>query len=293
MQSTPNFLEHDDIEMDIALEDRQNDGFGRGMAAAGRDFGSDAMEIDLPPTENELSPDNQNLPWVDYLEPLRGRQLEDTARLWSLQRENDSTWLNEALDSEHNSKNLTADKARATCGACLETVDGDDLITVTCGCHYCKACLNKYIENGLANRGSFPPRCCGQETVLDTLRAFLDARVTKRYEEVQEEFSSRNPTYCAGCGAFLPGAVTFADFKACQKCLQQTCIRCKNLRTLHEGSDKIGGTGMAAVGCSKGRQCPGIEVPSELTALITKEEWSRCPSCRHVVEKTEGCDFME
>ena len=114
-----------------------------------------------------------------------------------------------------------------------------------------------------------------------------------KYEDVQEEFGSKNPTYCASCSTFLPGAIVSADFKACRKCLQQTCIRCKNARALHGASDATGGTNLPSIGGPQSRQCPRADVPPEVTALIKKEEWSRCPSCQHVVEKSEGCNFME
>ena len=170
------------------------------------------------------------------------------------------------------------------CGACLEI--SDPLITILCGCRYCTTCFNDFFESGLANRGSFPPKCCGQQIGFPgAVRKHLDPRVSKRYEDVEEEFGCKNPTYCANeiCGAFLPGAVVFRDFKACHKCLQQTCIKCKNTLSAHQT--------YLATNDGPGA-CPVIEIPSEISAMIEEEEWTRCPSCHHVVEKIEGCDYM-
>lgn len=253
------------------------------MATSSREIDPDAMDMDVT---------RQLPPWIDILEPLHGRQQEENSQVRRPPWEH-TIWANGASDSHHNEESMSRDYARTTCSACLEIFNTNDIITVACGCHYCKPCLDTYFEIGLANRGSFPPKCCGQETALETVGAFLDARLIKRYGEVSEEFGSRNPTYCAGCGAFLPGAVVFADFKACRECPQQTCIRCKNPRTLHDSSGEAGITGLPARRGSGGRQCPGIVVPSELAALITEQKWNRCPGCRQVVEKTEGCDYME
>jgi hypothetical protein len=286
----------DNMEMDMATQDylqQLTDRLDREVTLARRETDPDVMDINVASIKAEPSTESQNMPWADYLEPRNGRQQDDIGQLWSPSWENDSNWPNEASHSHQNNEDLLRNHGRTMCSACMDMIDTDDLITIACGCHYCKSCFNGYFETGLANRGSFPPRCCGQEIYLHSVRQYLENRVVERYEAVQEEFGSRNPTHCAGCGTFLPGAVFFADFKACPKCLQQTCIRCKNPRAVHEGSDKIDGTIQFATSRSRGRQCPGVSVPPEITALIKKKEWKRCPSCRHVVEKTDGCNFME
>jgi hypothetical protein len=260
MQRPPNFLDLDDIAMNTAAFDREYDIYlDTSMAAASGEYQPDPMELDLAP----LSPVRQQTHTWDGVEQFKAWQ-----------------------GFGSNPRRTTT-----TCGACLDLTN--HAITIACGCHYCQPCFNNFFESNLANRGSFPPKCCGEEIAVGAVREHLHAAVLKKYEDVREEFGSRNPTYCAvpNCGTFLAGAVIFADFKACQKCSQQTCIRCKNLRALHEGSDKIGETNQIA--SAGAHHCPGIVVPPELTALVAKEEWNRCPGCRHLVEKTEGCDFME
>ena len=188
-------------------------------------------------------------------------------------------------DMGDSTKKAEVDTGTTTkCSACLEI--SNPLVTIPCGCCYCTTCFNDFFESGLANRGSFPPKCCGHKIgLLGAVRKHLDPRVLKRYEDVEEEFSCKNPTYCANgtCGVFLHGAVVFRDFKGCQKCLQQTCIKCKNTRRAHQ-TDSATNDGSGA--------CPVTEIPSEISVMIEEEEWSRCPSCHHVVEKIEGCDYM-
>jgi E3 ubiquitin-protein ligase RNF144 len=284
------------MEMGMGTQDYLNqlaDRLDRQMTTSRLQNDPDAMDIDVAPSNEEKSPDSQNSLWADYPEPRHGEQQDDAFQLWSPSWENISPRLNETLHSHPNNKNMSTDNRRTMCGACMEMINPDNVITIDCGCHYCKSCFNGYFETGLVNRGSFPPRCCGQEISLHSVRQYLENRVVERYEDVQEEFGSRNPTYCADCGTFLPGAVIFADFKACRKCFQQTCIRCKNPRPLHQGPDKLSGTTLAATDRSRGHHCPGFTVPPEIAALIKKEEWNRCPSCQHVVEKMDGCNFME
>jgi hypothetical protein len=260
MQSPPTSLDFNDIAMDMATLDREHDIYlETSIAAGGNEYQPDPMELDLAP----LSPMRPQAHTWDGVEPFKA-------------------WQGVGSGPQ---------RATTTCGACLDFTN--HAITIACGCHYCLPCFNNFFESNLANRESFPPKCCGKEIALGAVREHLHTAVLKRYEDVREEFGSKNPTYCAvpHCSTFLAGAVVFADFKACPKCSQQTCIRCKNLRTLHEGSDEIGETNPGA--STAAHRCPGIAIPPELTALVAKEKWSRCPGCRHIVEKIDGCDFME
>lgn len=271
LTQTAEMMQHphtDDTEMDIVTQNGMNrlvDRLDRQMTTSKLEQDPDAMDIDIAPSQQAQLTDSQISVWGGY-QPRYGEQQDCS---------------------------MYRDYGRTMCGACMEMIKTDNLITIDCGCHYCTACFNGYFETGLSSRGSFPPRCCGQEIYLRSVRQYLENRIVERYEEVQEEYGSKNPTYCASCGTFLPGAVISADFKACGKCPQQTCIRCKNPRALHDASIAIRGTDLLSTGRPRSRQCPGVDVPSEIKVLIKKEEWNRCPSCQHVVEKTEGCNFME
>ena len=254
------FHELPDSDMNLASEPTQ----------VGKD--GDAMDAVLAP----LSTIAPAIPqWVDQIIPPGASESQGQA---------DWGDLNSSMDTRRDG---SEEGKGAKCVACLENAGTNDLVTIKCGCDYCKGCFNDYFETGLANRSSFPPKCCGQAISFDTYQLYLRNTVVNKYMDVQEEFSSKNPTYCADptCSAFLPGAVDFATFKACPRCHRQTCIRCKNFQTIHEWSDEVD--------TLEGRRCPEAMVPSELQNLIEKEEWNRCPGCRHVVEKTEGCDYME
>lgn len=285
----------DDMILDMATRDALNsptDRLGEPVTVARGEHHPDAMNIAVASTMLAQAPDSQNPLWAEHFEPRQGRPQDDDFPFWNISWENTDR-PNEALRNPRNGKTTYESCGRTSCGICMEMTATDNLLTIGCGCRYCKPCFNGYFETGLANRASFPPRCCGQEISLPSVRQYLVSRVVERYEDVQEEFRAKNPTYCAGCSTFLPGAVVSGDFKACPKCLQQTCIRCKNARSLHVICGDVEGTSLATTSRSRGGQCPGVDVPPELTVLIKTEEWNRCPTCQHVVEKIDGCNFME
>lgn len=172
----------------------------------------------------------------------------------------------------------SSDKKNA-CGACLNTFVAEQLIKIACGCCYCQDCLNACFRTGLANRGSFPPKCCGQEIAAHVITKHLSPDLSERYEAVQEEFGATDPTHCASitCGNFIQEANVRDGFGICLKCREKTCTECKNLQAAHE---QLGGS------------CPENVVASECKDLIQEKQLSRCPGCHYVVEKIDGCDFM-
>src|SRR5689334_7314048 len=98
----------------------------------------------------------------------------------------------------------------ATCIICENYLSGENRISLSCNCIWCQEGLNHRFRSALANQASFPPRCCRYFDTIDfsTVQSYLDDDVLHRWNEVSEEFSTKNPTYCANvkCAKFIPPA---------------------------------------------------------------------------------------
>ncbi|KAJ4686887.1 hypothetical protein HRR95_001065 [Exophiala dermatitidis] len=153
------------------------------------------------------------------------------------------------------------------CAACLE--ETLNLILLPCGHQYCRPCLNDLIREGLANRGSFPPRCCTSPLAgainIASIQKHLDPHLVTRYFSVVEEFSVPDPVYCAN---------------PCTDCGAITCVECKQSLQRHVGED--------------GRTCRENEdlMDAEDRQLANANRWRQCPNCKNLVEKTEGCNHV-
>ena len=167
------------------------------------------------------------------------------------------------------------------CRACLEDVPTGKRIYVNCGCTYCRECLNSAVRAGLANKMSFPPKC-HVEIDVHSMGAFLDAEVLQQYNAVEEEFRSKQALYCSNthCAKFIPKQsidTAAGALVCCTCCGDKTCTKCRSAESVHEAGSK---------------KCPDDLDLAKMKDLVTKRKWSRCPTCKNVVEKIEGCDHM-
>ncbi|EXJ88448.1 hypothetical protein A1O1_05378 [Capronia coronata CBS 617.96] len=172
-----------------------------------------------------------------------------------------------------------------SCRACMEDLESP--IFLSCGHGYCQPCLNHLVRSGLANKMSFPPRCCTGRRGIDmaSIQAHLDQDVLTRYLDVVEEFSTPNPVYCANpvCSRYIEQSRvrdTPGKFVQCGQCQTPTCTECKQGHREHTGRD--------AMTCKKVEELmnPGDR------KLAQNNQWKQCPGCKNLVEKTEGCNHM-
>ena len=161
------------------------------------------------------------------------------------------------------------------CKGCLQE-SAVIVIQTACQHVYCKLCLNELFRRGLEWSGSFPPSCC-VPVDLQTAHDFLEQDVMRRYDQVKEEFSSINPTYCGvkRCAVFLTGNVIHDNIATCGKCGSRTCVKCKNLMEDHS---------------SGASDSPDPLVLCGIKELVKAQEWSICPRCTQVIELIEGCE---
>ncbi|ETI28421.1 hypothetical protein G647_00870 [Cladophialophora carrionii CBS 160.54] len=133
---------------------------------------------------------------------------------------------------------------------------------------------------------SFPPKCCAKPLRISVWGSMLEPDILDRYKEIEAEFSTNRPLYCASpkCSTFIPeGAMVPQDeLGLCPKCATSTCKHCRRLMDDH------------AVWDTAERICPKEEEGlTKLYELGSEKKWKQCPTCLNMVEKTEGCNHMD
>jgi hypothetical protein len=174
------------------------------------------------------------------------------------------------------------------CKICFTNLEPEELIFLNCGCLYCAQCLNAHFRSGLANKASYPPRCCDQFPIdIEAVQGFLDDENMIRYTTVQEEFAADRPLYCANkeCGIDFIGDAARIDLQSdermviCYGCALETCARCRELREAHADNEGV-------------LECPDSLALAEVKDIAEEQKWCRCPGCGFLVEKIDGCDHM-
>ncbi|KEF58307.1 uncharacterized protein A1O9_06233 [Exophiala aquamarina CBS 119918] len=172
------------------------------------------------------------------------------------------------------------------CSVCLEDFPEDDLLHLECACEYCKDCLNGAFRVGCASMTSFPPRCCGKPLRSMVWASYLDPDVLGRYNEIEAEFTTHRPLYCAQkrCSEFIPDQRHLDGQEAgrCPECHTVTCKLCIKGKEAHKQWDL----------CR--RICPAEDKDeTALYDLSMRQKWRQCPTCFTMVEKTDGCNHMD
>lgn len=161
------------------------------------------------------------------------------------------------------------------CTACSEGFNAPQTINLSCGHRYCHDCAIEVVRSSLQNVNSFPPRCCNLPLPLATKWKFMDFKLWSQYETRRLEIGDPSPTYCwePKCSTLISSVDKADQSGTCPRCLQKTCIKCKE--KMHHG---------ACMG--------GIYGHADVTALMAEKGWKRCPRCGHGVERRSGCPHM-
>jgi hypothetical protein len=178
------------------------------------------------------------------------------------------------------------------CHICLgKKEDLEDYTGFMCGCIYCNECLNQALRLSFTIRALYPPKCsCRKIFDIPDIQSKIDEDVLALSEQVPEEWSTDNPTYCGreGCGVFMPARLFVSDddddddsrkpFATCIACNEVTCGDCKQMLAAHDNL------------CGK---CPRKRVPEELYVFVKENGLTRCPGCKTLVELEGGCNAVQ
>jgi predicted RNA-binding Zn-ribbon protein involved in translation (DUF1610 family) len=162
------------------------------------------------------------------------------------------------------------------CPICLTTYDS--LYSFPCGHSACLECAEKYVNTEINSR-RFPLRCfdtgCRAETGNAIFRDFLKSMALDRAYRWELEQSIADDAHfalcispsCSGIAVLSSGEWTFE----CPQCGKDSCARCKEHK--HKG------------------KCKEF-FPDEISCYAEVFHPQRCPSCRMLVEKEEGCNHI-
>lgn len=161
-----------------------------------------------------------------------------------------------------------------TCAACCTILQPGETISAPCGDDWCLPCLTTHITISFKDEEQYPARCCGLRLLASKkILNFLPKDLQRETNARKLELETKDRTYChrPTCSAFIAPHSIHHGEAICQKCRARTCAKCKNVA--HWGP------------CTYSEE-------AELLALAKEERWRRCPVCRRLVEKDEGCDDM-
>ncbi|KAL1720039.1 hypothetical protein EV715DRAFT_197704 [Schizophyllum commune] len=160
--------------------------------------------------------------------------------------------------------------AGAICPVCF--MEPSAPFRLGCGHVYCTTCAKHLLSSATENK-TFPLFCIGEDATC----GLFDAAFATHMERTADQLK-----YCrtAACGQVYS---TTGDrrFLTCPSCFATVCTGC------NEG---------AHVGWTCEENAPDVrrKHDEELNdALIAEQNYKRCPNCRVLVEKTEGCNHMQ
>ena len=160
------------------------------------------------------------------------------------------------------------------CVACGDDGDFYEFARVPCDHEYWRPCLAKFFELSISDESVFPPRCDGQEILLDQMRSFLPSQLAKDFEGQNAELSTKNRIYCyePTCSTFIAAAAIVEDVGTCSRCDKTKCSICK--APSHTGG------------------CPEDIATQRLVETVEEHQWQRCYSCKRFVELETSCNHM-
>lgn len=152
----------------------------------------------------------------------------------------------------------------------------NDSYAAPCGHVFDLSCLENMFWRATRDESLFPPKCCQQTIPAEHARPFLASQLMATFQQKSVEFSTPDRVYCykPKCSAFIGPATERASTLRCPDCAASTCGMCKE--EAHSGPT-----------CSDRE-----DLNNMAKQMHEKEGWQRCPSCHHLVEKSEGCHHI-
>ncbi|KAK1758198.1 hypothetical protein QBC47DRAFT_134021 [Echria macrotheca] len=170
---------------------------------------------------------------------------------------------------------------RYECTICCESIEVSRIIWLDCGHGHCDECLREYVRFSVRQLFFRPAQCCRKDIRPGLLRHVLlnssDEMIA--YRKLLDEFQAPDRVYCANakCGAFIPRALWHGKKASCRVCRVNTCINCNGRFHFTACKEPVYRNIYADKAFQKLRKMMG---------------WQRCPRCRRVIEKNQGCNHM-
>lgn len=141
----------------------------------------------------------------------------------------------------------------------------------------CILCMKTYLKNEILSNKVMSLRCphCEHQFTKPELEQILDAETIKKYESfVLNNQVISNPLlrFCPKCSAIVTLDNETAEKGTCKQCGQDICAKCNH--EYHNG-----------VSCLNA-------IDKDLLIYRKKKDTKRCPKCKVLVEKAEGCNHM-
>lgn len=169
------------------------------------------------------------------------------------------------------------------CVVCQEATS-EAGVRMPCGHFYDISCILDFMQAATRDETLWPPRCCRYEIPLASIRRHMSTALLELYEEKSKEFKTLERVYCASphCARFICAKsawppIFFSTTVTCPPptCTTQTCSYC--CRKISPMSRHV---------CSRERQYHTV------LALADRHGWARCPGCKQLVERNQGCFHM-
>ncbi|KAG8667666.1 hypothetical protein FPOAC1_012499 [Fusarium poae] len=158
------------------------------------------------------------------------------------------------------------------CISCQEDFPDAQTFHAPCSHHWCQPCLVLFIELSLRDESLFPPTCC--EPLPVEPGDFISQEIFDKFQEKTIEFSAVDRTYCSNtaCSTFILPQSIEGDIGRCPHCENYTCVLCKQPQ--HLGI------------CREDTEAQNVLRLGEI------QGWQTCSECRHLVERTAGCNHI-
>ncbi|KAL3492534.1 hypothetical protein BJX62DRAFT_250565 [Aspergillus germanicus] len=175
-------------------------------------------------------------------------------------------------ESSQSATNRNVNQLRRECVACTELKLASEMLQAQCPHWYCNGCVIRLVKDSLVDESLFPPRCCRKAFPLSTMRKYIDADLSRRFEDKEIEHKDPYRTYCsnAGCAKYILPPFLDGYVGTCQSCHSRTCTLCK--RAAHIG------------------KC--VDEHDEVMNLAKQSGWQQCPQCSHLIELSTGCNHI-
>lgn len=161
------------------------------------------------------------------------------------------------------------------CTACMEETGTITLLRLPCDHDFCPSCLENIFRASMTDKSMFPPSCCNRPIPINKAWIHLkDDFVQEFKRKTNESQEMTEKIYCrsTGCLALISKSDISGDVAKCPRCRTLTCTFCKG-----ESHDGV---------------CPKDKGSQELLDVARQRGWQRCYKCRHMVERSYGCNHI-